>query len=424
MKNLSKEILEKRKRLGLTQLEFARLLDLNDNGERTVRRWELGEHLPSENKLKQIRNLKENAPFRSQYKKGDLKFIDLFAGIGGMRIGFNSFGKCVFTSEWDKFCQRTYAANFGEVPYGDITKIEKDNIPDHDILLAGFPCQPFSQAGLGMGFHDVRGTLFFEIEEILLHKRPKMFLLENVKRLKSHENGETLNTILSALRGGSNSVSIKKKELNRETQQSLGTLNYWCDYRILNSKDFGLPQNRQRIFIVGFNKDFYGDIDFDYAFKWPEPKNKKTLIGNILENDKVIDPKYTISKKLLDGHKRRLREHKKKGNGFGYSVFKSDNSYTNTISARYYKDGSEILIDQTHLNKRPRKLTPKECARLQGFPEKFIIDAVSDNQIYKQFGNSVSVPVIRSISKSMKKCHEEAIENRKKKSSDIQHAVA
>ncbi len=299
----------------------------------------------------------------------EFKFIDLFAGIGGIRIPFEELGgECVFTSEWDGPCQVVYEANFGEVPFGDITKVKPENISPFDILLAGFPCQPFSQAGLKKGLNDTRGTLFFNIVKILDYHRPRVVLLENVKRLASHDGGNTLKVIL----------------------ESLKNLNYQTYYKVLNARDFGVPQNRQRIFIIGF----LGGADFDF----PIPPKLKTRLGDILEG--YPDPKYTISDKLWAGHKRRKKEHKIKGNGFGYSLFDENSEYTNTISARYYKDGSEILIKQK--NKNPRKLTPMEAARLQGFPETFKISA-SNTQAYKQFGNSVSVPVVRAVAESILK---------------------
>ncbi|MBI5412075.1 DNA cytosine methyltransferase [Candidatus Peregrinibacteria bacterium] len=295
-------------------------------------------------------------------------FIDLFAGIGGIRIPFEeSGGRCVFSSEWDKFSQKTYQENFGEMPHGDITKINPDDIPAHDLLLAGFPCQPFSQAGFKKGFEDTRGTLFFNIVNILNTHRPKAVLLENVKRLASHDNGRTLCIII-------------------ETLESLG---YKVRYKILAGKDFGIPQNRERIYIIGFIGD-------EVNFEFPLPTKEKTCVGHILE--KNVDKKYTLSDRLWAGHQRRRKEHAIKGNGFGYSLFNAKSPYTNTISARYYKDGSEILIEQK--GKNPRKLAPREAARLQGFPDSFKI-SVSDNQAYKQFGNSVCVPVIRAVAQKM-----------------------
>ncbi|MFR9535007.1 MAG: DNA cytosine methyltransferase [Rikenellaceae bacterium] len=295
-------------------------------------------------------------------------FIDLFAGIGGIRLPFDELGgKCVFSSEIDKFAKQTYEANYGEKPCGDITEIDPAFIPPFDLLLAGFPCQPFSQAGLQKGFQDTRGTLFFYIANIIKHHQPKVVLLENVKRLKSHDKGKTFNVMKSAL-------------------EELG---YHVFYNILAAKDFGAPQNRERIYIIALRDENH--------FEFPTPTYQETRVGDILESK--VDAKYTISDKLWEGHQRRKAEHINKGNGFGYSLFNHDSAYTNTISARYYKDGSEILIDQGE-HKNPRKITPREAARLQGFPESYKI-VVSDVQAYKQFGNSVCVPVIRAISKQL-----------------------
>jgi DNA (cytosine-5)-methyltransferase 1 len=398
-------IREKRELLGLSQLEFAELLGLKSNGERTVRGWENGEHTPTPSKLLQINTLTTHVPFKRPDNSPELfKFIDLFAGIGGIRIPFQELGgKCVFTSEWDKFSQKSYASNFGEMPAGDITLVGAASIPDHDLLLGGFPCQAFSQAGLKKGFTETRGTMFFEIQRILVEKKPKGFLLENVKQLKGHDKGKTLRTILDFLERNNPQEIPDDVPMSEEARKALGTkLNYQVFTKVLRARDFGIPQNRERIFIVGFDKDYYGDdIDFETIFKWPTPTMTPTRVGDILEESKLLDEKYTISDKLWTGHKKRKEEHKEKGNGFGYSLFTQDSPYANTISARYYKDGSEILIDQSHLDKNPRKLTPRECARLQGFPENFIVNAVSDAQAYKQFGNSVCVAVIRAIANQM-----------------------
>lgn len=371
--DIGKTIKEKRMRLGLTQKDFADALGMGKTGDRTLRRWENGESTPSPLEFNSIMQFAETVLFEAKKGNASFTFIDLFAGIGGIRIPFQELGgKCVFTSEWDKFAQKTYRVNFGEEPQGDITKIEAKDIPDFDILLGGFPCQPFSQAGLKKGFSDTRGTLFFEIERIIQEKRPKAFLLENVKQLRGHDKGRTLKVIM----------------------EHIDALNYYVKAEVLRAGDFGVPQNRERIYIVGISKDHYVLPD-DYDFKFPEPTYAKTRLGDILENE--VDDKYTISDALWEGHQRRKREHQEKGNGFGFSLFNSESEYANTISARYYKDGSEILIDQGD-NKNPRKLTPRECARLQGFPESFII-TVSDTQAYKQFGNSVAVPVVRAIAK-------------------------
>ncbi|MDA7827991.1 DNA (cytosine-5-)-methyltransferase [Rhodobacteraceae bacterium] len=401
----------KREGLGLTQKAFAELLGMPESGERTIRGWENGEHRPTKAKLELITSLPDFVPFRSPYADAPdaakFKFIDIFAGIGGIRLPFQEKGgHCVFTSEWDKFCKKTYAANFGDVPHGDIVKVSASDIPEHDLILAGFPCQAFSQAGLKQGFNDTRGTLFFEIQKILAFHRPKAFLLENVKQLRGHDKGRTLSTILSILRGDEVPQIPDDIHMSDEARNSLSArLNYRVDFRVLRATHFGVPQNRERVYIVGFNRDLVPAADERDICKEildeVQLYNRKRPLGRILQDSRVIDPKYTISDRLLAGHKRRLKEHREKGNGFGFSVFNSDSEYTNTLSARYYKDGSEILIDQAELGKNPRKLTPRECARLQGFPEKFVLDVVSDVQNYRQFGNSVSVPVIRAIAAKM-----------------------
>jgi DNA (cytosine-5)-methyltransferase 1 len=326
-------------------------------------------------------SMKTPTLFSRTKKTGPAKFkiIDLFAGIGGIRLGFEAQGgESVFTSEWDLSAQKTYQANFGELPYGDITKIEPEEIPAFDVLLAGFPCQPFSQAGLKRGFADTRGTLFFNVAKIINYHRPKVVFLENVKRFKTHDDGNTFAVI-------------------RGTLEEMG---YEVHAEVLNAKNFGVPQNRERIYIIGF----LGKTNFEF----PKGVIAKKILGEILE--KKVDPKYTISDKLWAGHQRRKREHLEKGNGFGYSMFNEKSEYTSTISARYYKDGSEILIEQKNMN--PRKLTPREAARLQGFPENFLIP-VSDAQAYKQFGNSVAVPVIQELARIVVK-EMEQMEQKKK----------
>ncbi|MDO8415759.1 MAG: DNA (cytosine-5-)-methyltransferase [Agitococcus sp.] len=398
---VSKRIRAKREILGMTQLEFAQLLGLQDNGERTISGWERGEHHPSPSKLAQITGIQTHTPFKQPpTTETAFTFIDLFAGIGGIRLPYQQAGgRCVFSSEWDKFSQKTYAANFGELPAGDITQISAHTIPQHDILLGGFPCQTFSQAGLKRGFSDTRGTMFFEIQRIIAQKRPKAFMLENVKQLQGHEKGRTLQTIVDILEGRNVQEISADIPMSEDARQALShRLNYQVFYKVLRAADFGIPQNRERIFIVGFDRDYYGqDIDFNKLFSWPTPPCTPTRVGDILEDSLYVDSKYTISEKLWDGHRRRKEEHKTKGNGFGYSLFHKNSTHANTLSARYYKDGSEILIDQSDIHKRPRKLTPRECARLQGFPENYIVNAVSDVQAYKQFGNSVTVPVIRAV---------------------------
>lgn len=401
-------IKQRRETLGLTQKEFACLLNLKESGDRTISGWERGEHAPTEAKLKIIENLSTFIPFKKSSAKSDFTFIDLFAGIGGIRLPFQNLGgECLFSSEWDKFSIKTYAANFGELPKGDISKISSWEIPSHDILLAGFPCQAFSQAGLRKGFADTRGTMFFEIQRILAAKQPKAFLLENVKQLKGHDKGKTLKTILEILRGENDQNIPDDYPVSEEVRNSMNKkLNYAVDFKVLKANNFGVPQKRERIYIVGFNRDYFDEsVDLDRKlfemFSHLENKKSSTRLGDILENNSIIDPKYTISDRLLAGHIRRRKEHKIKGNGFGYSLFNSESPFCNTISARYYKDGSEILIDQSDIDKNPRKLTPRECARIQGFPDKFLVNAVSDVQIYKQFGNSVSVPVISEIAKKI-----------------------
>lgn len=295
-------------------------------------------------------------------------FIDLFAGIGGFRIPFEKLGgKCVFSSEIDKFARETYEYNFKDRCHGDIMKIPANHIPEFDILLAGFPCQPFSNAGLKKGFDDTRGTLFFEIARIIRFHRPKVVFLENVKGLQNHNKGQTLQTILRIL-----------KELE-----------YKVFVQVLNAKDFGIPQNRERIYLVCFRNQ-------KINFFFPQSQNVKTNLGSILEED--VNKKYTISDKLWMGHQKRKKNHRIKGNGFGYRLFNHDSPYTSTISARYYKDGSEILIAQKAQN--PRKITPREGLRLQGFPESYKFP-VSDTQAYKQIGNSVCIPVVYQIAKQI-----------------------
>ncbi|RMI73764.1 DNA (cytosine-5-)-methyltransferase [Streptococcus iniae] len=364
-----------RQKYNLTQKELSDALGLQKFGDRTIRRWEAGETCPSKLEQASIRaffDSLKNPPFLNK-KNLPFKMIDLFAGIGGTRLGFQLTNEVetVFTSEWDKFAQKTYTTNFGDLPEGDITQINELTIPDHDILVAGFPCQAFSQAGKRLGFEDTRGTLFFDVARIIKAKRPKAFLLENVKNLKTHNKGNTYKTIISTL-------------------EDLG---YSTSSVLFKARDFGVPQNRERIYIVGFDKTEVKNFN---KFTFPQPFKIDTKLGNILQDN--VDEKYTISDKLWDGHQRRKAEHKTKGNGFGYSLFNAESPYTNTLSARYYKDGSEILIEQNNSN--PRKITPREAARLQGFPEEYIIP-VSDTQAYKQFGNSVCVPAIHEIAKQM-----------------------
>lgn len=306
-------------------------------------------------------------------------FIDLFAGIGGTRLGFESAGgECVFSSEWDKYSQKTYEANFGDVPFGDIRQIKTSQIPDFDILLAGFPCQPFSIAGVSKkislgrahGFQDDKqGNLFFEIARILQDKRPAGFMLENVKNLVSHDRGNTFQVILKIL----------------------DELGYTTDYKVIDAKVF-VPQHRERTYIVGFRKDL---VPKDFRFIFPKLPEAAPEFQAILETD--VDGKYTLSDKLWNYLVGYAEKHRQKGNGFGFGLadFKG---VSRTLSARYYKDGSEILIPQA--GKNPRRLTPRECARLMGFPDNFKIP-VSDTQAYRQFGNSIVVPLVSVIAENV-----------------------
>lgn len=320
-----------------------------------------------------VKQMEFNFPRKMNDSIAKYKAIDLFSGIGGIRLGFqNVFHddlQFVMSSEIDSYAQKTYKANFDDLPHGDITKIKEEEIEKHDFILAGFPCQAFSIAGLRKGFEDTRGTLFFDVARIAQYHKPKVIFLENVKGFVNHDKGNTFEVI-------------------KKTLEDMG---YSIFHKILNAKDFGVPQNRERIYIVAF-------LGKNINFSFPEKIEDDIKLGDILDDN--VDPKYTISDKLWAGHKRRKEEHKIKGNGFGYCLFNHESKYTSTISARYYKDGSEILIEQKNMN--PRKLTPREAARLQGFPEEFDI-ITSDTQAYKQFGNSVAVPVIEAIAKEIKK---------------------
>jgi len=311
------------------------------------------------------------------------KFIDLFAGIGGFRMAFQNLeGKCVFTSEWDKYSKQTYKANFGEIPFGDITKAKtKSYIPDNfDVLCAGFPCQAFSIAGRRGGFEDTRGTLFFDVAEIIKKKKPKAIFLENVKGLRNHDKGKTLATILNVLR----------EDLNYYVPQP----------QILNAKEFGVPQNRERIFIVGFRKDL-GITDFQY----PEPTSKDAVLDDILEKEEV-SVKYYLSTTYVQTLKNHRARHESKGNGFGYEIIPNDGTANAVVCGGMgrernlvYDDRLTNFVPVTHITGEVnregiRKMTPREWARLQGFPDNFKI-IVSDAQAYKQFGNSVAVPAIQ-----------------------------
>ncbi len=379
-----------------TQKQLAEILEVD---VRTVRRWEVRETDPptylSDAIRQRILPLVEDTAGENRFR-----FIDLFAGIGGIRMGFEAHGgKCVFTSEWNKFAQKTYLANFPQtsdhVFVGDITEADEKDIHDHDILLAGFPCQPFSIAGVSKknalgrphGFEcTTQGTLFFDVARIIAEKQPKAFLLENVKNLLSHDKGNTFRVIVQTLRD---------------------ELGYEVHYKVIDGQHF-VPQHRERILIVGFK----GSTDFSWdALRLPE-KGAIRLSSILHPQDgseeaeepftvgekAKVNSKYTLTPKLWAYLQAYAEKHKKAGNGFGFGLV-SGNDIARTLSARYYKDGSEILISQGK-RKRPRRLTPRECARLMGFPDDFIIP-VSDTQAYRQFGNSVIMPVMKEVARVM-----------------------
>lgn len=403
---LPHQIKQLRESLGYTQFDAASLVSSH---LRTWQQWEAGDRKmhPAFWELfclklgrplaRPLEILNENAA----KSKPKFTFIDLFAGIGGFRLGFESVhGKCVFTSEWDEAARKTYLANFSHDHrfVGDITACQAESIPAHDVLLAGFPCQPFSIAGIGKknamglphGFDcDIQGTLFFDIVRILAAKRPKAFLLENVKNLFSHDKGRTFKKILHTLRDD---------------------LGYKVHWQVIDGQHF-VPQHRERIFIVGFRDKT--------TFSWDNltiPVNKSLNLGSILHPENgtelaeepytfgemaQVHSKYTLSDKLWAYLQTHAIRQKMKGNGFSFNLV-DRNSIAATLSARYYKDGAEILIQQEKgLN--PRKLTPRECARLMGFPDEFVIP-VSDVQAYRQLGNSVIVPVVEAIARTMLPC--------------------
>ena len=407
--NYHEKLARTRKRLGIDRRVMATLLGLGPDGANKVENWEHGYGKITPTKQRAIDSVPETIPFKDDRKTGLFQFIDLFAGIGGIRIPFQEAGgKCVCTAEIDKHSKVTYAANFGEVPLrnGDITKFTASEIPDHDVLLAGFPCQAFSQAGRKQGFLDTRGTMFFEIQRILAAHHPKAFLLENVKQLKGHNGGDTLKTIMAILRGEASAEIPSDVMLSEEARASLGThFDYDVNFEVLRARDFGVPQIRERIYIVGIRRDkgapanherikeMFGRVIENYQLKVP--------LKDILVDDPERTRDFTISDNLWTGHKERKKRNRANGKGFGYSLFDRTSEYCSTMSARYYKDGSEILIDQSDLGRNPRKLLPEEARALQGFPEEFVIDQVGKSQLYKQFGNSVAVPVIRAIASEM-----------------------
>ena len=376
-KKEQKEIIEAVREF-LSRKEFRQKIDLNTLTDNDI--LSVAEDPAQFNLFSQFFDVPFPAP-----EKPKFTFIDLFAGIGGFRLAMQAQGgKCVFSSEWNSYAQLTYFTNFGEMPFGDITKdVTKKYIPKKfDILCAGFPCQPFSIAGVSKknslgretGFKDkTQGTLFFDVADIISQHRPKAFFLENVKNLTSHDKGNTFRVI-------------------RET---LEELDYSIHYRVMDGQTY-VPQHRERIMIVGFDmKVFKGKEQFEFPEQHPATRTVKEIL------DPNIDDKYTLSDKLWNYLQNYAEKHKAKGNGFGYGLVDL-NGITRTLSARYYKDGSEILIPQSD-GKNPRRLSPRECARLMGYPDEYIINAVSDVQAYRQCGNSVVIPLITAISKQILK---------------------
>jgi len=388
---------ELRESAGLTLQEVAA-----DSGYhvRTVRRWENGEVVPKKPVMEQLKRIAESRHDYVVRPEDRFTFIDLFAGIGGMRKGFEAVGgRCVFTSEWDKYARMTYAENFpSDHPIaGDITKIPPQDIPAHDVLVAGFPCQPFSIAGVSKknalrrphGFRDkTQGTLFFDIARILEYHRPKAFLLENVKNLERHDRGNTFRVI-------------------RETLEELG---YHYDWKIIDAKGW-VPQHRERIFIAGFREDLGFSFD-SMQINDPKKGPKLRTVLHAQNGTEAPEPpftegrygrvssRYVLTPHMWDYLQKYAEKHRARGNGFGFGLVGPDET-ARTLSARYYKDGSEILIRTPGI---PRRLTPRECARLMGFdvPDgpRFSIP-VSDTQAYRQFGNAVVVPVVESVARHM-----------------------
>jgi len=386
-----------------TGLDINTLADKLGVSYRTVYRMDGGQKEPDLTIMSEMKALSVTQNMKETPNQAPLfKFIDLFAGIGGLRKGFESIGgKCVFTSEWDEACRKTYLANFTcdhEVE-GDVRVIDPDRLPPFDVLLAGFPCQPFSIAGVSKknsmgrphGFHcDTQGTLFFDVARMIEHHRPKVFLLENVKNLISHDKGRTFKVIMRTL----------EEELD-----------YHVKFKVIDGRRW-VPQHRERLYIVGFRED----VGFSFEdMEIPSPLCGPTLRSILHTQDgtetsedpytlgkqALVNPKYTLSNKLWEYLQGYAEKHRAKGNGFGFGLVSPD-SVSRTLSARYYKDGSEILVAQAGAN--PRRLTPRECARLMGFDmpntQNFKIP-VSDTQAYKQFGNSVVVPVVEAVAKHM-----------------------
>ncbi len=391
---------ELRLRTGLSVSALAKELGYDPS---MVYRWERGECTPRVSVLRALETIAHLQPMGGQPKDDKLKFVDLFAGIGGLRRGFDALeGKCVFTSEWDRFSQQTYRANYPNDEHeisGDITQIEASQIPEHDLLLAGFPCQPFSIAGVSKknalgrqhGFRcEAQGTLFFDVARIIEYHRPRAFLLENVKNLVNHDQGRTFEVI------------------RRTLKEELG---YHISAKVIDARSW-VPQHRERIFIAGFRDqtDFtFDDLQIPNPMAGPrlrsilhpedgsEVPEKPYTEGNIGR----VSSRYTLSDHLWQYLQNYAAKHRERGNGFGFGLVGPDD-VTRTLSARYYKDGSEILVEAGQGN--PRRLTPRECARLMGFDKpaesKFIIP-VSDTQAYKQFGNAVVVPVVKTVANHM-----------------------
>lgn len=389
-----------REKTGLSVKDVAAVTGYNT---RTVYRWENEETTPKKAVLDRLRQMVAESDPEYGKQKPEFTFIDLFAGIGGMRIGFESIGgKCVFTSEWNKYSRQTYQANFGcnHDIAGDITQIHEKDIPAHDVLVAGFPCQPFSIAGVSKknslgrahGFEcTTQGTLFFDVARIIAYHKPAAFLLENVKNLQSHDKGKTFQVI-------------------RETLEE--ELGYHIEWKVIDAKGF-VPQHRERIFIAGFKENT--GFTFD-DLKLPNPLEGPKL-STILHTEDgteeaeepytygetgIISDRYTLTDKLWSYLVRYADKHKEKGNGFGFGLNGPDD-VARTLSARYYKDGSEILLKQK--SKNPRRLTPRECARLMGYdrPGRPLFEIpVSDTQAYRQFGNGVVVPVVEAVARHMK----------------------
>jgi len=374
-----------REQAGLTLKEAAKSLGISES---TVSRYENGKLNIAPPVMKLLDRLIEERRQSRAVSQPGFRFVDLFAGIGGLRLGFESIGgHCVFTSEWDRFSKQTYALNYPDNHEisGDIRPFSEDPslVPEHDVLLAGFPCQPFSLAGVSKknslgrphGFLcDMQGTLFFDTARIIAHHRPAAFLLENVKNLQRHDKGRTFAVIMATLRD---------------------KLDYHVQARVISSAPW-VPQKRERIFIVGFREK----TDFDLEKLEIPSVEYGPKLGSILDPNESVDPKYTLTEHLWNYLQNYKAKHEAKGNGFGYGLFGPDD-VARTLSARYHKDGSEILIRQD--GKRPRRLTPQECARLMGFerPGRPFRIGVSDTQAYRQFGNAVVVPVIEHLAEAM-----------------------